>query len=120
VAPPYASTACVQTLGVAPPSTSAARLDPLDAAPPAVAAVQLRCDAAAPSSALAAGLGRLDAATPVAVATRHWGDLDVGHLDVEASVGEGVGRELKCIGGVGDEVIDDLGRPILVFITLTG
>jgi hypothetical protein len=67
-------------------------------------------------------LERLDAATPAAVAARRRGNLDAGHLDVEASVGaeEGDGRELKCIG-VGElKVIDDLGQPILVFITLTG
>jgi hypothetical protein len=122
VAPPYAAVARLKTLGAAPPSAATALLDPLDAAPPTVVAARLCCGVAAPPSVPTAGLGRLDAATPAVVAACRRGNCDVGHLDVDASVGadEGDGWELKCIG-VGElKVIDDLGRHILVFITLTG
>jgi hypothetical protein len=103
MAPPYAAATRLKTLGAAPPSAVVAHLDTLDVAPPAVAAARLCCGIAAPPSAPAAGLGRLDAATLAAVAARYRGNLDVGHLDVEASVraDEGDGRELKCIGGGG-------------------
>lgn len=122
MAPPYAAAARLKTLGAAPPSAAAALQDPLDAAPPAVAAARLCYGAAAPSSAPATGLGRLDAATPAAVAACRRGNRDAGHLDVDATVraDEGDGWEQKCIG-VGElKVIDDLGRHILVFITLIG
>jgi hypothetical protein len=122
VVPSYAAAARLQTLDAAPSSAATARLDPLDASPPSATAACLRCDAAAPPSVPATSLGRLDAATPVVVVALHRGNLDAGHLDVEASVraDEGDGQELKCIG-VGElKDIDDLGRPILVFITLTG
>jgi hypothetical protein len=81
----------------------------------------LCCSVAAHPSAPAAGLGRLDAATPAAIAACRRGDRDAGHLGVDASVGadEGDGWELKCIGVRELKVIDDLGRHILVFITLT-
>jgi hypothetical protein len=122
VAPPYtAAAARLKTLGAAPPSAAAARLDPLDAAPPSVAVARLCCGAMAAPSVPAAGLGSLNASTPAVVATRRRGNLDAGHLDVEASVGAdmGGGRELKCIGVREMKVIDDLGQPILVLITLT-
>jgi hypothetical protein len=122
VAPPYAAAARLKTLSAAPPSAAAALLDPLDAAPPTVAAAWMCCGAAAPPSAPTAGLGRLDAATLAAVTACRRGNRDAGHLDVDASVGadEGDGSELNCIG-VGElKVIDDLGRHILVFITLPG
>jgi hypothetical protein len=122
VAPPYAAATRLKTLSAAPPSAAAALLDPLDAAPPAVAAAWLCCSVVAPPSAPTAGLGRLDAATLAAVAACRKGNRDAGHLDVDASVGadEGDGWELKCIGGGELKVIDDLGRHIIVFITLTG
>jgi hypothetical protein len=75
----------------------------------------------APKYTVNTGLGRVDAATRAAVTARRRGNLDAGHLDVEVLVGadEGDGRELKCIG-VGElKVINNLGWPILVFITLT-
>jgi hypothetical protein len=115
VSPPYAATTRLKTHGAASPSAAAALLDPLDVAPPAVAAARLCCGAAAPPSPPAVGLGMLDAATLAAVAACCRGNRDAGHLDVDASVGadEGDGWELKCIGGGGLEVIDDLGRHIL-------
>jgi hypothetical protein len=73
--------------------------------PPTVAAARLCCGAAAPSSAPPTGLGRLNAATPAAVAACRRGNRDAGHLDVDATVGadEGDGWELKCIGRGGAE-----------------
>jgi hypothetical protein len=93
VAPPYAATARMQTLGVAQPSAAAARLDPR-CGPPTMATARLRCGAVSPPSTPTTGMGRLNAATQIVVTTRHWGNLNVGHLDVEASVGadEGNGR----------------------------
>jgi hypothetical protein len=43
-----------------------------------------------PPFAAATGLGNIDAATPATVAARR-GNLDAGHLDVEASVGAAEG-----------------------------
>jgi hypothetical protein len=87
VAPSYAAAARLKTLGAAPPSAAAPLLYPLDVTPPAVAATRLCCGVTAPPSTPAAGLGRLDAATPVAVTACRWGNRDAGHLDVDASVG---------------------------------
>jgi hypothetical protein len=105
VAPQYAAAARLKTLGAAQPSAAAALQDPLDAAPHAVAAARLCYGTATPSSVPAAGLGRLDAATPAAVAACRRGKRNAGHLDVDVMVrvDEGGGWEQKCIGNGGAE-----------------
>jgi hypothetical protein len=61
-------------------------------------------------------------ATPAAVAACRRGNRDAGHLDVDATVRADEGMVgSKSVLGVGElKVIDDLGRHILVFVTLIG